>query len=62
MNTLTELGRTNESAESCAKMVRDLGVVVENVAMVREGLSGELAALAMSPQISRGDEMTYWFL
>ena len=61
-NTLTELGRTNESAESCAKMVRDLGVVVENVAMVREGLSGELAALAISPQISRGDEMMYWFL
>lgn len=59
---LTELGKTNESAESCAKMVRDLKVVVENVAMVREGLSRELAELAVSPQLSREGEMMYWFV
>jgi hypothetical protein len=39
VNTLTELGKTNESAESCAKMVRDLRVVVENIKLVRDGSS-----------------------
>jgi hypothetical protein len=62
INSLTELGKTNESAESCSKMVRDLKVVVDNVAMVREGLSRELATLAVSPQLSREGEMSYWFV
>jgi hypothetical protein len=40
VQTLTELGRTNETAEICSKLVRDLSVVVENVAMVRDGMRG----------------------
>lgn len=38
IDSLKELGRRNESAESCAKMVRDLSVVVANVQLVRNGL------------------------
>ena len=60
VNTLTELGKTNESAESCSKMVRDLSVVVENVKMVRDGVRGELAELSFSPDRSRREEMIYF--
>ena len=38
IDNLKELGERNESAESCAKMVRDLSVVVANVQLVRNGL------------------------
>ena len=58
---LTELGRTNESAESCAKMTRDLRVVVENVSLVRDGTRQELARLSISPA-NRGadDNIMFW--
>jgi hypothetical protein len=62
VKTLTELGKINESAESCAKMVRDLGVVVENVKMVRDGTRGELAELSFSPTRGSGQDIMYWFV
>jgi hypothetical protein len=61
VNTLTELGKINESAESCSKMTRDLNVVVENVKMVRDGTRGELAELSFSPTRARGSEDMIYF-
>jgi hypothetical protein len=43
--TLAGLGKTNESSESCARMVRDLSVVVENVKEYRDGTGSQLAEL-----------------
>ena len=60
VSKLAELGRTNESAESCAKMTRDLRVVVENVKMVRDGTRQELARLSISP-MNRGEEDNIMF-
>ena len=60
INTLSEKGKINESAESCSKQIRDLRVVVENVKMVREGHRGELAKLSVSPVQDNGEELMYW--
>jgi hypothetical protein len=60
INTLTELGKTNESAASCSKMVRDLSVVVENVRMVRDGTTRELAELSFSPNQARVEDLVYF--
>jgi len=60
INTLTELGKTNESAASCAKMVRDLTIVLENVRTVRDGTKRELAELSLSPEQARAEELVYF--
>lgn len=60
LNTLAELGKTNESAASCAKMVRDLSIVLENVQMVRDGTRRELAELSFSPDQARAEELVYF--
>jgi hypothetical protein len=62
VQTLAELGRTNESAESCSKMLRDLSVVLQNVENVRDGMRGELAELVFSPQQGRLGDLPYWFV
>ena len=56
---LDQLGKMNESAAGCAKMVRDLRVVAENVKMVRDGTRKELAELVISPAQPQGEEQ-YW--
>lgn len=60
INTLTEKGKINESAESCSKQVRDLKSVVENVRMMQEGQTGKLAKLSISPPQENPEDRMYW--